>query len=311
MARQGDLALHRIQCQHCGRDFRAITALHLRNIHGYDGDHPINDYKRRFRLAFAMCRKSRQKISIAKEDFWAKQGRHWTPAKLVAEIQRLHRTGKRLTRRCVPVRLYEAGRRYFGTWEAAVRKAGLNYEEVSGVRRWSPAKVIDRIRALAADGVPLHASHIQRHYPFLHCAAIKHFPRSWARALRAAGFDPAQHKMQRGDWDRQRAVDWVTERVARRRSLLARDVPSDLRSFVHKRLGLGWADFLESLGIPYPGIKKRRDWTPAKVLSEIKRWRREGHALNYRAVKDSYQALLQQAKKYFGSWDRARAAARV
>jgi len=72
-----------------------------------------------------------------------------------------------------------------------------------------------------------------------------------------------------------------------------------------------WTDFVESLGIPYPGIKKRRDWTRAALLSEIQRWQAEGNPLNYRAVKNTYQALIHQARKYFGSWDAARAAAGV
>jgi hypothetical protein len=61
----------------------------------------------------------------------------------------------------------------------------------------------------------------------------------------------------------------------------------------------------------YPGIKKRRDWSKTKLLSEIRRWKRTGHRLNYRAVAETYQALIHQARKFFGSWDRARAAARV
>jgi hypothetical protein len=61
----------------------------------------------------------------------------------------------------------------------------------------------------------------------------------------------------------------------------------------------------------YLGVKKRRDWTRRKVLAEIRRLKAEGSRVNYRAVKDTYQALLHQARKYFGSWDAARAAARV
>src|SRR4051812_48806656 len=102
-----------------------------------------------------------------------------------------------LRRNKVPVSLYEVGRRLFGTWTAAVEAAGLRYEEVTGVRRWSRDKVIKRIQELASQGVPLHATYVAEHYPFLHRAAIKLFPHSWGGALRAAGFDPEQHKMPR------------------------------------------------------------------------------------------------------------------
>src|SRR6266568_4874 len=40
-------------------------------------------------------------------------------------------------------------------------------------------------------------------------------------------------------------------------------------------------------------------------------WNAEGHRVNYRAVALEHQALIHQARKYYDSWDRARAAARV
>jgi hypothetical protein len=300
-----------VTCKHCRKDFRAITVLHLRNIHSYDGDHPINDYKHKFSLQSATCGESRKKISVAKEDFWAKRGQHWTSAAVLSEIRRVHRAGRNLRRKGIPVRLYEAARRFFGTWETALQKAGLNYEAATGVRRWTPEKIVAAIRELAERGVPLSASYVEDHDPTLFNAAVKQFPRSWAKALRAAGFDPDEHKTSRGRWNRQGAEHWVRKRVAMRRSILARDAPRDLLGFVHRRVGTSWADFVESLGVPYAGIKKRRDWTKQKVLSEIRRWTAEGHRLNYRAVAFEYQALIHQARKFFGSWDRARAAAGV
>lgn len=142
-------------------------------------------------------------------------------------------------------------------------------------------------------------------------SAVKHFPKSWGKALRAAGLDPDQHKMPRGPWDEPAAASWVQERLGKRQSILARDVPLDLSHFVWRRLGKGWADFVGALGIAYPGLKKRRDWTEVKLVAEIRRWTAAGNPLNYRAVADNYQALIHQARKFFGSWDRARAAAGV
>jgi hypothetical protein len=156
-----------------------------------------------------------------------------------------------------------------------------------------------------------HSCYIKLHHPALYSAAIKRFAGSWGAALRAAGFDPNEHKMPRGKWDRQRAEEWVRKREAKGRSLLARAAPPDLVRFVHTRIGMPWVDFPESLGIPYPGIKKRRDWTKKLLLSEVRRWHAEGHRLNYQAVQSEYQALIHQARKFFGSWDRTLAAAGV
>ncbi len=231
--------------------------------------------------------------------------------KLLAEIRKRHRSGQSLRGKDVSDRVYLAARRIFGTWRVAVEKAGLNYEEVMGICRWTRKKIIKAIRDLAAQGIPLSATHVQAHHPALFNAAVKKFPRSWRKALRAAGFDPNEHKVPRSGWTRQRAEEWVRKQFARGRSLLARAAPPELKGFVYRRLHTTWPEFVESLGVPYPGIWKRYDWTKQKLLEEIRRWKAEGNKLNYQSVKSAYQALIHQARRFFGSWDLARAAAGV
>src|SRR5262249_40008658 len=121
---------------------------------------------------------------------------------------------------------------------------------------------------------------------------------------------PNEHKMQRGRWNWQEAAKWVRKRMAQNRSVLARDTPRDLIDFVSKR-SQTWTGFVESLGIRYPGVKKRRDWTKQKICEEITLLKKQGHAMNFCAINRSYVALIHQAWKYYGAWDRARAAARA
>jgi hypothetical protein len=283
---------------------------HLRAVHDYDGEHPVNDYKREFGLRFAASGRTRAKMSGAKESFWAKRGQHWTREKLLEALRRMHRAGRSLRPAVVETKIYEAARRLFGTWLAAVEKAGLDYDDATGVRHWTRKKVLEEIQELAARGEPLSGSYTLEHHPQLHNAALNRFGRSWSKALRAAGLDPAAHRMSRRIWDRESAAQWVRKRAGKAKLLLASSAPPDLVRFVHRYLG-GWADFIESLGIPYPGIKKRRDWTKRKLVEEMRRWHAEGHRLNYKSVQSEYQALIHQARKYFGSWDCARAAAGV
>jgi hypothetical protein len=300
-----------VVCRHCHQEFLAITVCHLRRIHDYDGEHPIEDYKRTFRLKFASCAESRRKIGAAKDAYWARTGQHWTDRKLLSEIHRRHRSGQSLRGKNVPDRIYLAGRRLFGTWRAAVERAGLNYEEVTGIFRWTRTKIVKAIRELAARNVPLSATYVRAHHGTLFNAAVKAFARSWGKALRAAGFDPDEHKVPRSGWNRQRAEDWVRKQSARGRSLLARAAPRDLKGFIYRRLHTTWPEFVESLGVPYPGIRKRYDWTKETLLEEIRRWKADRNKLNYKSVQSAYQALIHQARKFFGSWDRARAAADV
>src|SRR5262249_48234248 len=150
---------------------------------------------------------------------------------------------------------------------------GLNYEEVSGVRRWDRKKVVGRIRQLAAEGVPLDAKNIKRRHGYLYKAAVLQFPGCWATALRVAGFDPEDYKYPRGRWDEEKARGWVQVRIEKGKPILARDAPRDLCDFVRRRFGQAWSDYIETFGIAYPGTKKRRDWSKANLVREIRRWR--------------------------------------
>ena len=102
---------------------------------------------------------------------------------------------------------------------------------------------------------------------------------------------------------------------ARRRNgrpITARHVPAGLYARVTNEVRGGWAAFVESLGIPYPGVRKRLDWTDETVVAEIRDLRRRGQPLNVRAVRDAgCEALAQQARKRFGSWDEALRAAGI
>jgi len=162
-------------CKLCEKKFRAITCFHLRNIHDYDGDHPILDYKSEYGLTHAMCKDSRTKISEAKEEFWEELGQHWTREDVLAEIRECHRTGQGVRRKDVSVSLYMAGRRLFGSWKKAVEAGGFDYDAVLGVRQWDRKKVIARIRELADEGVPLDSTSIKQQHAELHRAAINFF----------------------------------------------------------------------------------------------------------------------------------------
>jgi len=105
-------------------------------------------------------------------------------------------------------------------------------------------------------------------------------------------------------WTDAKARAWVLARRAAGRRFATRDVPSGLLGYVHRTTG-SWIAFVESLGIPYPDVRKR-SWTDALVMAELRRLRRAGHPLNLKAVVESQgQALKHQAATRFGSWNDA------
>jgi len=305
-------ANNRIVCRHCGRAYRAITAGHLRHRHGYAGEHPVYDYLRRFDLQKSVCVDLSRQFRSNAHTIWDRRGRDWSPAKVIGAIRRLHRKGPKLRKKLVPARLHTAGQNYFGSWKAALAKAGLDYEEATGARFWTPEKVIEAIQKLAQAGARLDFTHVRRHRGALYAAAELRFDGKWHNALRAAGLNPADYRLRRGRWTTAKAAAWVKRRIAQGRSLLSLDAPQDLLKFVRVNYHKGWIAFVESFGIPYPGIKKRRNyWTRDIVLEEVRRWNEAGHPTNYSAMEREYYALVKQGVKLFGTWDAARAAAGV
>jgi hypothetical protein len=298
-----------VVCDHCGQRFGMITGTHLRR-HGYTGLHPVLEYMERLALVSPLSAALREKIIEQKIEYW-KRRKRWTNARILDEIRRRFEDGLSLKSKQVPNALLLAASRRFGSWAVALQMASLDYDAITSRRQWIREKVIAEIRKLEADQVPLNGSWIQRRYGDLYSAALKLFPRSWGKALQAAGFDPFEHKKRRGRWKRKQAEAWVRKRIDKGLSLLARDVPRDLRYFVVDALKTNWTDFVESFGIPYPGTKKRRDWSKETVLDEIHRWAAEGHCTNHSSVTRDFQMLIIQARKYWGSWDAARAAAGV
>ena len=76
--------------------------------------------------------------------------------------------------------LFRAGIKYFGSWESALRAAGINE---TARQRWNDKKVIERLKTLSAR---FPGESIRRHDSNLTHAAAKRFG-TLAKALEAAG----------------------------------------------------------------------------------------------------------------------------
>ena len=83
------------------------------------------------------------------------------------------------------ITLLRAATRYFGTWEAAVNFAGLDYSQIRRYKSWSRDRIIARIRELNSQGCDLSWRNVSLNVdPQLAAAATKksHFG-SWREAL--------------------------------------------------------------------------------------------------------------------------------
>jgi hypothetical protein len=129
--------------------------------------------------------------------------KRWSKEEVMRVIGELSRGGKQLNSghiaRNYPALAY-AGRKFYGSWESAIKAAGLNYESIRRKCFWSKPKIVAQIRQLKAAGVQLNVSAAEKSHGGLVGAASVYYG-SWRAAIKAAGLDYTKIKRQK-EWSK-------------------------------------------------------------------------------------------------------------
>jgi hypothetical protein len=129
--------------------------------------------------------------------------KRWDRDEVLKSIAAIHAKGEKLnsghTARAHPGLAY-AGRQYFGSWESAIRAAGLDYDDIRRKNFRTCESIAREIKDLKKAGKPLHYSAAETSYGGLVGAANAHFG-SWRKAIEAAGIDYTKVKRQK-EWSR-------------------------------------------------------------------------------------------------------------
>jgi hypothetical protein len=189
--------------------------------------------------------------------------RRWSKESIGLEIRSMYESGENLNYSAVAANnlpLLRAATRYFGTWEAAVTFAGLNYDDIRRYKSWTRQRIIDRIRELHAQDADLSWRNVCINIdPQLAAAATKksHFG-SWREALEAAGLDYDAIRRYR-EWDDDRILTLVREHAKQGHSLNAKTVQQQditLITAARRRFD-SWHEALSAAGLDYRQIVRR------------------------------------------------------
>jgi len=119
----------------------------------------------------------------------------WEDDNILVEIQKLNEQGADLSSKKMDETansLIATARRRFGSWGEAVKRAGLDYDQIRRRKRWTTDAIAREIRALHDEGVPLTSTEVRQKNPALFAAACKQrFFGSWVNAVKAAHDLPA------------------------------------------------------------------------------------------------------------------------
>lgn len=189
--------------------------------------------------------------------------RKWSKESIGLEIVSMYESGENLNYASIAsnnLALLRAATRYFGTWEAAVRFAGLDYDSIRRYKSWSRDRIVARIKELHSQDVDLSWRNVCLNVdPQLAAAATKksHFG-SWREALEASGLDYDAIRRYR-EWDGDRILDMVREFHKDGKELNAKNMEIEditLITAARRRFD-SWHETLTAAGLDYREIVQR------------------------------------------------------
>jgi hypothetical protein len=179
-------------------------------------------------------------------------------------------------------------------------------------QRWSRERIVQEIRRLHAQGIPLNMASVRRVFPSLVATACsRRYFGSWKAAIEAARFD----------YDKVvRIKRWTPEKVLAEIQALYQQ-GADLRPSAvakhhqtllvaaRKRFGT-WAKAVKAAGIDYEAYLRRQhqEWVEADkryIIEEIRRLYREGRIDELSGAWRHHLTLFRKARHRFGSWKAA------
>lgn len=222
----------------------------------------------------------------------------WDKPEILQTLKKLEKEGKdlsytKLAKKMQP--LVSAAAYHFGSYRAAVEKAGIDYSQFLRRPRWSKPYIIKLIKQARRDGQDLHWSAVTRRGDELGRAAFASLQKrlfgSWDRALHAAGLD-ADEISQYRKWDKNSIVFELRSRFREHEPLNSGAVQKEDPG-LHAAAVRHFATYDNALRAAKvdPGkIRQRRRWTSEEVARQLKAFSKK-HDLTDSALRQHAPAL--------------------
>ena len=241
----------------------------------------------------------------------------WSAERVLTEIRQWKEKGEALYANHVRLNYQEllaASIRYYGSWQKAVEAAGISYEAVRKYRKWSKEVIVEEIRDLAARGFDLsfRSMALSQHNSMVYAAIRPKYFGDWRAALEAAGLASEEIYRYRS-WDMEGILEEIRRLQTEGADLSSKSMDESSNKLIataRRRFG-NWGRALESAGINYDDIRRRRRWTRESVAEGILELKAQGVKLITPEVKKANPSLFAAAckKHFYGTWKKALKAA--
>lgn len=238
---------------------------------------------------------------------------NWDKAEILESLKLLHKEGKdlsytQLARRHQP--LVSAAAYHFGSYRAAVEKAGIDYADVVRRPRWTKQQIIKLIKQARREGDDLNWSAVTKRGDELGRAAFAALqPRlfgSWDRALHAAGLD-ADDISQYRKWGKDAIVFELKGRYREQEHLNSGAVQKEdpgLHAAAVRHFG-SYDNALRAAKVDPAKIRRRQRWSKEEIAKQLKAFIKK-HELTDAALRTHAPALYGAVLRMYKSVASAR-----
>jgi len=187
----------------------------------------------------------------------------WTRHGIIQAIRERVAAGLPVTSsKMEPPSATSAARRLFGSWDAALKLAGVCQPDPKA-RRWPRSAIIRQIKDLANKETPLNYTSVSRRNKALLLAASRKFG-NWDLALLAAGVDPAGVRRKLPTWSADSVLVAIRDRAAAGRPLNSRAICPESLAIAGRRLFGGWSEALRAAGVDHQSPQSTRGQANAR-----------------------------------------------
>jgi len=203
---------------------------------------------------------------------------NWDKAEILQTLKKLHKEGKdlsytQLAKKMQP--LVSAAAYHFGSYRAAIEKAGIDYAEIVRRPRWTKPQIIKLIKQAKREGADLNWSAVTKRGDDLGRAAFASLQTrlfgSWDRALHGAGLD-ADDVSQYRKWGKEAIVFELKSRYREQDTLNSGAVQKEdpgLHAAAVRHFG-SYDNALRAAKVDPGKIRRRQRWSKEEVAKQLK-----------------------------------------